>query len=154
MKNNKKETGITLMDKNNLPTAPNALDLLKQELAGLKAITETQYKTEGKVDGFNSCIQEESLIENLVRMHSAIFSRAKFYNESQKSLGISTLPLFKINNSTPEAFEHDIKLRIAVLQHADRKKVLEDLVKEGESFLTKEDQYKMYLDKVAKVTNK
>jgi len=49
----------------NLPAVPTQLELLKQELQGLKTITETQYKTEGNVEGFSTNIHVSAERSNI-----------------------------------------------------------------------------------------
>lgn len=140
-------TGLAVM------AAPTALDFLRQELQALKTITESEYRTDGKVDSFNgTSIKDEKNIDVLVKMASVIFTRAKAYNEAQTRLGVVEVKPFSMNGHSEDAYEADIKLRIAVLKHAERKAELEALVKEGESFLTKEDQFQMYLKKLAAAT--
>lgn len=145
------KTEVLVIDNNNLPAVPTMLEKLKEELNGLKAITETSYKTDGNVEGFGN-IQNETKVENLIRAWSAVKNKANAYADAANDLGLSTFPAFKIGNSTPEAINHDIKLRMAVIKHADRKAELDALVKEGEKFLTEKDQYQIYLNKVAKAT--
>ena len=133
----------------------DTLTVLKQELKGLKAITETQYKTSGVVEGFTVNIQSETKIENLIRMHSSLFGRQEQYNKSQQRIGAAvggdfSAPLFKVSGHTPEDFESDVVLRIKVLSFEERRKELETLIKEGEGFLTKEDQFRAYQQKVAR----
>lgn len=126
----------------------DALGILKQELSNLKAITETQYKTTGNIDGFPTNLQSEIKIDVLIKMFSSVMGRSEAYNKAQTELEIKNAPVFKISDSKVEDFKHDIQLRIAVIEHADRKKELEDLIKEGETFLTKADQYEIYKQKL------
>jgi hypothetical protein len=136
-------------------SVPDALEALKRELKELKAISETQYKTggSGMVMGFTKSIQEETSIETLVKMVSAVRGRETHYNKAVDELagkiGGLSAPVFKENGQSPESIVDDIALRIQVLSVAERRKELEDLLKEAEQFLTKEDQFKMFQAKLA-----
>jgi hypothetical protein len=143
-------------NKTNLPAinTPDILSLLKDELKSLQAISTTQYKTSGKVEGFPNSIDSETKIENLVRMWASIQGRAKAYTEAQLDLDIKSLPVFKMSDSLPEDFKHDIQLKIKILTHAERKAELEALVKEGESFLTTEDKFKAFQNRVSQAVKK
>lgn len=137
-------------------TVPDALTALRNELKALKEISETSYKTgsDGKVTGFPTAIQNETSVETLIKMHSSVSGREKAYNASQARLSevagapISAPP-FKDNGASLDSIEQDIALRIKVLNITDRKKQLEELLKEAEGFLTKEDQFKMFQMKMA-----
>lgn len=146
----------TKKEKTNLPAinTPDILSLLKEELKGLQAISTTQYKTSGKVDGFPNSIENESKVENLIRMWASIKGRANAYNEAQLDLKVTSAPVFKISDSTPADFKHDIELKIKIINHADRKAELEALVKEGESFLTTEDKFKAFQNRVKQAVEK
>lgn len=137
-------------------TVPDALKALKDELKGLKTIAETQYKTgsDGKVTGFPNAIQNETSVEQLIKMHSSVSGRAKAYDASQARLsevagGPISAPPFKDNGASLESIEEDIALRIKVLNITDRKQQLEALLKEAEGFLTKEDQFQMFQQRLA-----
>ena len=137
-------------------TVPDALKALKEELKGLKLISETQYKTgsDGKVTGFQTAIQNETSVETLIKMHSSVSGREKAYNASQARLsevagGPITAPPFKDNGASLESIESDIALRIKVLNITDRKAVLEGLLKEAETFLTEKDKFAMFQRRMA-----
>jgi hypothetical protein len=136
-------------------SVPDAIGALRRELKELKEISETSYRTgqSGMVSGFPKSIQDETNIETLIKMHSSVAGREDAYNKSQARLstvagGPITAPPFKDNGQSLDNIENDIALRIRVLNITDRKKQLEDLLKEGEGFLTKEDQFKMYQQKL------
>ncbi len=137
------ETGLTVTP------VPTALDILRDELSALKTITETEYRTDGKVDSFSGNIKEEKNVDTLIKMWSVVRTRAKFYNEAQEDLDVKEAKPFAMGGFGADAFKADIKLRIAVLKHSERKAELEALVTEGVSYLTKDDQHKIYMAKVA-----
>lgn len=137
-------------------TVPDLLGQIKNRLKALKTITETSYKTggDGKVTGFPNPIQNETSVEQLIKMHSSAFGRAKAYDASQARLqevaGTTIVaPPFRDNGSTLDSIEADIALRIQVLNVSEEKAELEAYLKEAEGFLTKEDQFSMFKQKLA-----
>lgn len=134
---------------------PAVLDLLKQELSNIQAVTESQYKTDGKFQDMpNFNIQTETEVSNLIKAYSVFKFKKQAYEEAAEDLKLANFPVFKLNGHCLESIKHDILLRIAVLEHATRKAELEALIKEGEKFLTEKDQYQMYLNKVKSFTSK
>lgn len=152
MSNKNKKTTVVVSN-GNLPSVPDQMEMLKKELSQLKAITETQYKTTGNLESFGN-IKSETSVSNLIKAFSSVRGRENAYNEAAAEMGMESYPAFEISGGNKEQWKHDIKLRIAVINHAERKAELEALIEEGKSFLTKEDQYQMYLQKVAKTVTK
>jgi hypothetical protein len=153
---NAKKSGQTMAVATIGETVPDALKAIKEELSKLQAISETSYKTgsDGKVENFPNSIQTETSIDVLVKMHSSAFGRNKAYNDSQAHLseligGNFAAPLFKINGATFDAIESDIVLRINVLSVKERKEKLETLLKEAQEFMTREDKFSMFQQKLA-----
>ena len=141
------------------PAVPDALELLRNELKDLKVITESSYKTKGPIDGFPNSIAEEKNIENLVKMCASVNGMANAYDNATDTLakklnGDFSTPVFKLSGYTKDAIIDDIVLKIRINSISERKAELEALIKEGEQFLTKEDQYKMYLQKIQKATGR
>jgi len=135
-----------------LSTTPvlSDLELLKQELSGLAKISESNYIVDNcKIDGFTNTVQNETKIDALIMMNGSVSAKERVYNESMIDLGIQTAPVFSVNGHSVKSIKETIKLRIAIIEHADRKRELEELVKEAESFMTKADQYALFQAKLA-----
>lgn len=137
-------------------TVIDALKAIKKELKDLQQISETAYKTggDGKVPGFPNSIQTETSVEQLIMMHSSVYGRSNAYDASQERLTKVAkvdivAPPFRVNGATLDAIEEDIALRIKVLNISKRKNFLEELLKEGESYMTKEMQFGLYQQKLA-----
>lgn len=129
----------------------NALDILKDQLAGLKTITDKPYKTGAKVSlpgNVTVDLKTETEVDNLIKAYAYIKGRNKGYDEAMADLNITTAPAFTQDGFTTAEWKEDILTRINVITYEDKKKQLEDLIKEGEAFLTKEDQFKMYQAKL------
>lgn len=150
----KKNTNLAVATIGN--SVPDALGALRKELKDLREISESSYRTggSGMVSGFPKSIQEETNIETLIKMHSSVSGREQAYNKSQARLsevagGPITAPPFKDNGQSLENIEHDIAHRIKVLNITDRKKLLEDLLREAETFLSEKDKFAMFQQRLA-----
>lgn len=122
---------------------------LEDAIKKLKHIEETPWKTEGVVEGFPGLsIKTETLIPNLIRMHSSIFGRADAYNKSQEILGV-TAPPFTVSGFSPEAFEADIKLRIEIIEQKEKLDVLKGFKAEMQQFITEKDKKNILFGKMA-----
>lgn len=125
-------------------SVPNVLELLAAKLAELKVVTECSYKTGGNLAGFGD-IKSETKVENLVRALSSIRGKEKAYYETAAILGLTETPVFSEGGGNAADWTQDVKLRIAVIQHADTKAKLEALTEQAKGFLTKEMQYEIFL---------
>lgn len=144
-----KITKATSMELSTTPVLSD-LELLKQELSGLAKISESNYIVDNcKIDGFTNTVQNETKIDALIMMNGSVSAKERVYNESMIDLGIQTAPVFSVNGHSAKSIKETIKLRIAIIEHADRKRELEELVKEAESFMTKADQYALFQAKLA-----
>jgi len=125
-------------------SVPDVLSILNDKLNTLKVVTECAYKTSGNLEGFGD-IKVETKLANLIRAFSSVKGREIAYNDAAKDLGRTTYPAFEISGGNTSDWKQDIKLRIAVIEHADTQKKLQDLSDKAKSFLTAEDQYKIFL---------
>lgn len=103
--------------------------------------------------GFPNAIQNETSVENLIKMHSSVSGRSKAYDASLARLSEVAkadivAPVFKDNGASLASIESDIALRIQVLNVSDRKAQLESLIKEAEQFLTEKDKFKLFQQKL------
>lgn len=120
----------------------DAVQKINSKLAELKHIQDSVYKTgtKGTLRGFTNAVQDETSVEELIKMHSSVNGREKAYNESAGILGIGTYGTFKAEGYTKEDWEADIKLRIAIIQNQDQLNKLKGLKKDFEELLDKEDK--------------
>lgn len=131
------------------------VSVLKQELNKLTKVSETPFKTSGgiNIQGRTVDISTETSIPNLISLMAGVEAMEYWYTKAAEgalapSLG-SNYPVFKISGHTKEAIAHDINLKVEVISYSERKKELEELVKEAEQFLTKQDQFKIFQQKLA-----
>lgn len=136
-------------------TAKDAVEAIKAQLAQLKEITGTEFKTggNGKVAGFPNSIQNETSIDVLVKMYSSVNGRANAYDNACEAIAAEfpgfQCPTFKEEGASVESVKADIILRLKVLSVSERKAYLEGLLKEAQEFLTKEDKMASFMEKLS-----
>jgi hypothetical protein len=118
---------------------PNVIAALEAKIKALDHITDSKYRTGGKLDGFGD-IKQETNISNLIKAFSSIRGREKAYAEAAEEMGLSTFPVFEANGSTSEDWKQDILLRIAIINHKDTLDKLTEYRNKMKEFLSKEDQ--------------
>lgn len=151
---NSKNAGLAVVA--NVERAPQMIDILQKELSKLTKVSETPFKISGSINinGSTIDIKNETNIQNLIMVMSAAEMRSEHYNKAAegrlaKSLN-GTFPVFSISGYSLDDIAHDVNLKIEVISYSERKKELEELVARGKEFLTKEDQFQLYLSEVAK----
>lgn len=127
---------------------PNVLSLLDKQIANLKKVEDSVYKTTGTLEGFGD-IKQETKLENLIRAHSSVMNKEKFYNESAKDLGLNTYPQFTISGGTSADWKQDILLRIDIITHKEKLDKLKSYKDKMSKFLSEEDQKAMLMQEMA-----
>lgn len=133
---------------------PEGIELVNQRIADLKHITESVYKTTGKVTGFPNKIQDETNIGELVKMFSSVAGREAAYRAAQEALELKTVPLFRVDGGTVAEFKHDIKLRIAIIANKETLDELNQIKKEYTELMDKEDRMKLLAKRLEKFGGK
>lgn len=123
---------------------PQVLSLLDQEIAKLKTISESIYKTAGVLEGFGD-LKQETKIENLIRAFSSVKGREKAYDDAAKHLGLTTYPAFSVSGGNTADWEQDIRLRIDIITHKDKLDKLTEYKDKMSKFLSADDQKAMLL---------
>jgi len=141
MKNNKEVVLATSQ-------VPDVLTLLDKQIAGLKKIADSVYKTSGVLEVFGD-IKVETKLENLIRAHSMVINKEEAYNRSAKILGLTTYPQFSISGGTSKDWEQDILLRIDIITHKKKLDKLNAYKERMSKFLSEEDQKAMLLKEMA-----
>ena len=140
--------------------APDMVDLLRSELKKLTKVSETPFKTNGKLEGVANTtidIKTETKIPVLISAMGVIILKAEAYDKGSEALKTSlgdTVPAFNISGGSVSEWQHDINLKISVIQYAERKAQLEELVREAETFMTKEDQFLAFQKRLASFVSK
>jgi len=133
-------------------SVPNILDVLKKELQEIKKVSGSNYRTSGNVDGVN--IKTETNIPNLIKVYGSMKVSEQAYNQAAEDLGLTTYPTYQVGACTVEDWKKDIDLRIKIITQEDRRKELEEAIKEMEQFLTEEDRKAQVLAKIAGIIGK
>lgn len=129
-------------------TIPAALAVIDQKLSAVKKITESVYKTSGKVDSFTVSLKDEQLEENVIRMLSVIVLRNKAYDEAAALLGVSSTKLFKYNGSPLEDWVEDAKLRINIINNHEQETKLKEFKDKLSKFMSEEDQKELLFQEI------
>lgn len=127
---------------------PDVLSLLDKQIAGLKKIADSVYKTTGQLTGFGD-IKAELKLENLIRAFSMVKGKENAYNEAAKELELGTYPQFSIDGGTAADWKQDILLRIEIITHKDKLDKLNAYKEKMSKFLSEEDQKAMLMKEMA-----
>ena len=127
---------------------PDVLSLLDKQIAGLKKIADSVYKTTGQLTGFGD-IKQELKLENLIRAFSMVKGKENAYNEAAKELGLASYPQFSIDGGTAADWKQDILLRIEIITHKDKLDKLNAYKEKMSKFLSEEDQKAMLMKEMA-----
>lgn len=134
-------------------TVIQGIEYIKQQLAELKSIETTSWKTPGKIkigDGSLKDLKEETNQSELVKAFSTIKLRLKSLDEAYDDLGISPAPVSKIDGGTYEEWLHDFKLRLQVLNQKETYEELKAMEKEWSELMDKEDRKALLIQKMQK----
>lgn len=131
-------------------SVPTGIEAVNKKIAQLKEITESVYKTPGRVTSFSNNIKDETNISELIKMFSSVSGRAKAYDAASEELGLKTVPVFKVDGGTVAEFAHDIKLRIAIIQNKETLDELNAIKKEYTELMDKEDRMALLAKRLSK----
>ena len=122
----------------------DVLATLDAKIASLRAITECNYKTSGIMANFTTNVKDETKIENLLRMGSSITLRAEAYDKFAAKIARKTYPTFS-DNGTVADWEHDIKLRLSVIEYKETLDTLNTYKEKMSKFLSEAEQKEMLM---------
>lgn len=156
MSTKKKEQGLQLMSGSE---APDVMKMMEKELKELNAIETTKWKTGGSSSfrlssGDTINIQTETDEAKLVNLYVHVKHSIKNQNEGYDELGITTHPLSLFQGQDLDAVVHDIKLNRRIHGTEARRKELQSIFEEAKQFISKEQQYNMFLERANKVLGK
>lgn len=130
-----------------------AFDKISALQSRLKHIQESAYRLAKNyiVPGFSVPIQDETKIEELIKMHSITIGRERSYQEAAKDLEVETYPVFRSAGATLAEIKDDIKLRIAFIGNKEQLEKLKDLKKRYEELMDKDDKLRILNDELSKL---
>jgi len=130
-----------------------SIDLLKQELANLTIIAETPYKTSGSLEAFGQTfnIREETSVSNLELIVASALSQEDAVLRARAALEITEAKAFKFGGHLVADIITDCLLRKRIIKTDDRRKKLEVLMEKAKTFITVQDQEKMFMQELETV---
>jgi hypothetical protein len=132
---------------------PTVLSLLEERLASLKHIETTAFKAGENLVGFGN-IRTETNVKSLIKAWSSIKGRSKAYDDAAPELGLDNYPVFDVDGYSPEAWKHDIMLRIAILNHKETYDKLNSFKSQMSAFLSEEDRKSILMKEMAEYLGK
>ena len=146
--NKNKQTAVSLVGTD----VPTMLSAIAQKIKNHNKVNDTVYKTTGQLEGFKD-ITVETSIAKLICAFSMVYNKEKAYDETAGILGLSTYPAFSISGGNTSAWEHDIKLRIAIISQSETLAKLKAAQDKLSKFLTEEDQKAAVMKELAGLFN-
>lgn len=141
----KNEVAVLDLDATNVPAIINALD---EKLKSLSHVTDSNYRTAGKLEGIGD-IKTMTSIDELIKAYSVICSKEQAYNAAALDLGLSEFKEFTLFGHTREDWKLDIKLRMDLITHKDTLEKINNYKSKFEKFLSVDDQKTMLLNELA-----
>jgi hypothetical protein len=134
-------------------------DMVLKMKTKLNDIKDINYKTNGlfrynpSLNANGVKIQTENRIHVLLSVLGFILSKAEEYNNAAKTIELKEYPLFKWLDYTAAEWTHDIKLRIAFINHKDELAALSEAESTLADLLTKDERTDRKLNELAKKLN-
>lgn len=127
------------------------LQKLKEQLKGIETRTGSSYKGKTTLNLESGSVNIETITDatTLANIVGTAIGQEELYNKAQEVLEAKEFPIFRLGGATLEDIIYNCKLRLQIINSADEKKRLEDLIKEGEQFISKDEQKQMWLEKMS-----
>lgn len=136
---NKNEKGLAIIGSN---ATMSAHAKLSQELAALKAVQTTSFKTGGSITlkGETVDLTKQTSIGKLIELAGNILTYKTVYGLGAEALGLEEYPEAKLSGQSLDAILHDIELQTKMVTYEDRKKKIEKALSKLSNYFTKEDK--------------
>lgn len=146
MKTTKTTTAVAVINTN----MQTFIKGLEARLKAIKTVSDSSYIGSKNIDGICN-VETETNLEKLISAGAHVTGCSNAYNDYAKKIGLTTWPEFKVNGNTVADWDHNIKLRIAIVNSAEEKSSIESDLKEAKGFLDKEEQRALFIaEKAAK----
>lgn len=114
-----KDTALALSQDGNVF---NYLEQVKNKLAAVQEITDTPFKTSGRVTFPGGAVVDlksgnETNVDKLAEAYSSVAARLDALDNAYDELGFTTRKVAKIDGGTKEDWKHDFKLRISIIEN-------------------------------------
>ena len=133
-------------------SAPEALAVLNEQIKSYKHIQDSVYRTKGSLklsDGSTIDLKSETSIDKVVMAFASVQSRIRAIESAYATLDRTNYPVVKIEGGTEEDWKQDCQLRIQIIEQKDKLDELNELKKEWEELLDKEDRKAILMKKMA-----
>jgi hypothetical protein len=133
-------------------SAPEALAVLNEQIKSYKHIQDSVYRTKGSLklsDGSTIDLKSETSIDKVVMAFASVQSRIRAIESAYATLERTKYPVVKIEGGTEEDWKQDCQLRIQIIEQKDKLDELNELKKEWEELLDKEDRKAILMKKMA-----
>lgn len=128
-------------------TVPAALDAVKKRLGALEALNNLAPRTDGKFRWNPNYIHNDPInifrlkdMGQIINIHQYIRTKHEAYNKSAELLQLAEYPVFEWMGYTFDAWDHDLRQRIAIITHHDKKSKLEEAKQALQGMMSKQDR--------------
>lgn len=130
----------------------SVITILTEKLKALEHISDSKYVGNTTINSLD--IKSETDVKKLYTLAGELSLSEEVYNKGALLLAApSTIPVFTVEGNDVETHLKNIKLRIDLINQSTIQKKLEEFAKEGQQFITKEEQKSIYLSKVDSFLN-
>lgn len=116
-----------------------AIAEIDKKISELKSVTESNWKTPGKVDGFKN-FKDMSTLEEIHEALSVAIAKEAAYNKAQELTGVKTVKAKTFEGATVADLVEDAKVRAAQIQYGKQLDALQNAKKVLSEFVTKEQR--------------
>jgi hypothetical protein len=153
-KESKSATGLVAANHYTKDDVPGLLEKVVAQIAKLKGNMPEKPQTTGDLSGFGK-IEEIKDLQDLIKAHSSVVTKAKFYDESAAALippaaGVKT-PKLLLDGHPAEAWIRDIQARVMVVAHQNELEKLEKVKAKLEENLSAEAKLAKDLGEIATI---
>ena len=135
--------------------ASEAIKVIEQKLAQFTAVSETPYKTGGKLNlpltGKTISLDQAKDTEDLIRAMGNLNSLESSYNQGAELLGLTKYPAFKHEGYTVANWQADLVLRYQVVSQHEVVSKLKEQITKLRKFVSEEEQFTATLQEAAEV---
>lgn len=148
----KQEFGLVLLTQES--NTSDIITALDSAIKSIKEIETTPWKSQGYVDFGNGTtidLKTEQKIDTLIKAFSVVQSKETAYNKAVETLALDSAPIFSICGANTEAFLHDVRLRIMIIQQDSKLNKLKAAKEKMALFMTQAEQRALALKEIESI---
>jgi hypothetical protein len=133
--------------------AYDALNMVRERIKAIKIISDAPPRTNG-IFKYNPTasspirIADITNVAELLNILGFVLEKEKMYNDAATACGLKEYPVFTWCGYNGADWAHDIKVRIAIINHHNNLSQLETAERELSGFLSQDDKLSMLLGKL------